>query len=566
MRPSGLPSWSPLLLFLVGVLLPSGDASGQNSPSTEQTLASSPRAPDTTALGVVWTPSSDPGTAVTELNRIDRLGATAVRLTRLPTDTVAVRADTLGLDLYVDLPVKYVPASQLQASLEGVASVLERLRTLAGQHPSITHVGLAHTADTTVPAACEILRRWTDRVHDGAGSLQTYYITPFAAVADRCADAVDRPLLDLRGHPAPVSHWQQWRAQTNSAGIGALGTWVRPGAASGLRVPHSPEWQARSLERPLGRLIDSTQTSPPVLFVSRWQDASSPLLASRRYGLLDADGVPRPAARVVRGIYTGTQRVFAFPSGTPPAADSYGLLLLGWGLFALLGGLYAQSLFIRETVTRYFTAPGFYRDALRDGHDLHPGANVLLLGIVVGTLGATSVRVARLAAQLPGTERVLAVFPSPLRTMGAGGVEHPVMAGVVIGGLALGALGLWMGALVLAARWESRFSFAQGLVLVTWPCWPALLALPLALAAGPDAPVSPALFALLLLGGGSIACLYVTGRVLYDYWTVTDLSGSTVLLLSLLSPAALVGALVLLLTTWYDVSVPFLWHLATLTS
>ena len=566
MRPSGLPSWSPLLLFLVGVLLPSEGASGQHPPSTEQTLASSPRSPDTTALGVVWTPPAPSDSALHELNRIDRLGATAVRLTRLPADTVAARADTLGLDLYVDLPVKYVPTSQLQASLAGVASVLERLRTVAGQHPSITHVGLAHTADTTVPAACGILRRWTERVHDGEGSVRTYYITPFAAAADRCADAVDRPLLDLRGHPAPVSHWQQWRTQTNSAGIGALGTWVRPAAPAGLRVPHSPEWQARYLEQALGRLLDSTRTAPPVIFVSRWQDQVSSVLSTRRYGLHETDGTPRPAARVVEGLYTGTQRVFAFPSGATPAADSYGLLLIGWGLIALLGGLYAQSLFIRETVTRYFMAPGFYRDALRDGHDLHPGANVLLLGIVATALGTTGVCAARLAAQQPVTEHVLTALPPPVQTVLAGGVEHPVMAGVVIGGLALSVLGLWMGALVLAARWQSRFSFAQGLVLVTWPCWPTLLILPIALAAGPDAPVSPSLFALLLLGGSLIACLYVTGRVLYDYGAITDLPTSTVLLLSTLSPAALVGAIVLLLTTWYDVSLPFLWHLATLTS
>lgn len=524
------------------------------------------RIPDTTALGVVWTPSSTPDSALHELRRIDRTGATAVRLTRLPTDTVAARADTLGLDLYVDLPVKYVPASQLQDSLARSVSELDRLRALAGQHPSITHVGFAHTPDTTVPAACEILRRWTERVHNSEGSLRTYYVTPFAAAADRCADAVDRPLLDVRGHPSPVDQWHRWHSRTEGVGIGAVGTWVHPAAASGLRVPHSPEWQARHLEQTLGRLLDSTRTAPPVVFVSRWRDQASPILSTRRYGVHEADGTPRPAARVVRGLYTGTQRVFAFPSGSAPAADSYGLLLLGWGLIALLGGLYAQSLFVQETVTRYFTASGFYRDALRDGHDLHPGANVLLLGTVATALGATAVRVARIAAAQPGTERVIAALPPPVQAVLAGSVEHPVTAGIVCGGLALGLLGLWMGALVLVARWHARFSFAQGLILVTWPCWPILLALPLALAAGPDAPVSPSLLALLLLGGGVLACLYVTGRVLYDYWAITDLPGSTVLLLSTLSPAALIGALVLFLTTWYDVSLPFLWHLATLTS
>jgi hypothetical protein len=333
-----------------------------------------------------------------------------------------------------------------------------------------------------------------------------------------------------------------------------------------LQSPHSPERQARYLERTLSRLLDSTRASPPVLFVSRWRDRTDPVLSTRRYGLHQANGTPRPAARVVRGVYTGAQRVFAFPSGPEPAAESYGLLLLGWGLVALLGGLYARSLFVRQTVARYFTAPGFYRDALRDGTDLHPGANGLLLGIVGGALGTTAVVGARMAAAQPGIDRVGAALPRPVQAVLAGGIEHPLTAGLVTAGGALGLLGLWMGALVFVARWEARFSFSQGLALVTWPCWPALLFLPVALAAGPGAPVSPSLLALLLLGGGPLVCLYVSGRVLYDYWSVTDRPASIALFLGTLSPAALVGAVVLLLTAWYDVSFSFLWHLATLTS
>ena len=525
-----------------------------------------PSPSDTTHFGVVWTPPTSPDSALHELERMSTIGATAVRLTRLPPDTVAARADTLGLRLYVDLPVDHVPAPQLQDALAQAAPVLERLKALARRHPSITHVGFAHAADTTVPETCETLRRWTERVHASLPSLRTYYVTPFAAAADRCADAVGQVLLDVRGHPAPIDRWRQWRSETAAVGLGAVGTWVQPSAAPGLQSPHSPERQARYLERALSRLFDSTRSPPPVAFVSRWRDEISPVLSTRRYGLHDADGRSRPAVRVVRGIYTGTQRVFAFPSGSEPATGSYGLLLLGWGLVALLGLVYARSLFVRETVTRYFTAPGFYRDALREGHDLHPGANALLLGIVVGALGATGVCAARLAAAQPVTERVLAALPPPVQVVLAGGIEHPITVGVVIGGLALGLLGLWMGALVLVARWGTRFSFAQGLVLVVWPCWPVLPALPVALAAGPEAPISPSLFALLLLGGGLLACFYVTARVLYDYWAITDLPGSTVLLLGVLSPLALGSALVLFLTTWYDVSAAFLWRLATLTS
>ncbi len=555
------PFWTLLLLLPAGILF--GSASGSGSSTTVN--APSPLPSDTTALGVVWTPPSPPDSALHELDKIDRIGATAVRLTRLPSDTLAARADTLGLRLYVDLPVDHVPAPRLQHTLAQAAPALDRLLTLAGRHSSITHVGLAQSADTTVPAACEVLERWNKRVHTRHASLRTYYVTPFAATADRCADAVDRPFLDIRGHPAPVDRWREWQSQTETTGIGAVGTWLRPSAATGLQIPHSPERQGRYLERTLSRLLDSTRTSPPVLFVSRWRDQTDPPLSTRHYGLHEADGTPRPAARVVRGVYTGAQRVFAFPSGPEPASGPYEALLLGWGLFALLGILYARSLFVRQTVARYFAAPGFYRDALREGHDLHPGANALLLGIVAGALGATGVCTARLAAAQPATDRVVAALPRTTQVVVAGGLEHPVWAGVTIGGLVLGGLGLWVGALVLVAQWWTRFSLAQGLVLVTWPCWPALMALPLALAAGPDAPLSPPRFALLLLGGGSLLPIYVTGRVLFDYWSVTDLPAGLLLPLSALSPLALVSATILVLAVRHDVSFAFLWHLATLT-
>ena len=546
---------SAILIVLVMTGLAAAHATPRSAPSSP--------APGTTALGVVWTPPAQPDSALRELARIDALGATAVRLTRLPTDTVAARADSLGLDLYVDLPVAHVSARQLPDTLAQAAPTLEHLQALARQHPSITHVGLARIADTTVPSACETLRRWTDRVHAGAATLRTYYVTPFSAAADQCAEAVDRPLLDVRNHRAPAKRWHQWRAHSASVGLGAVGTWVAPAAESGLRVPHSPERQARDLEGALSSLLDSTRRSPPVLFVFRWQDR--PLLSSRRYGLHEADGTPRPAARVVRGLYTGTQNAFAFSQGTTPLPGGYGLVLLGWGLVALLGVLYARSLFVRHTVARYFTAPGFYRDALRDGRDLAPRTNGLLLGVVAGALGITAVCVARQGAAHPGTDRVLAALPHALQGAVAGGIEHPAWMGVAVGGTALGLLGLWMGAFVLAARGWTRLSGAQGLVLIVWPSWPALLILPIALATGPDAPVSPSLSALLLLGGGGLALVYETRRVLFDYWSITGVPGWVLVPLSLLSPLALVSATVLVLAMRYGVSFAFLWHLATLT-
>ncbi|MEF8816379.1 MAG: hypothetical protein V5A58_06300 [Salinibacter sp.] len=545
-----------LVLLLMGVLICIAPAPAPATPQlpTDSSSSTSPQ------LGVVWTPPSPPDSALAALDRLAATGATAVRLTHLPPDTLATRADSLGLQLYVDLPISHVPAASLADTLSQVAPTLNRLLALATRHSSVAHVGLARIADTTVPVACRTLREWTNRVHEQAPSVQTYYVTPFPPAVDRCGDAVDRPLLDLRGHPRPDERWRAWAAHTEAVGIGALGTWTRPSASSGLQVPRSPERQARYLEEAFAQLLDSTRTAPPVLFVARWQDAAAPRLPSRRYGLHDGPGRSRPAAAVVRGVYSGTQRTFAFADGSPPAR-SHAPLLLGWGLVALLGGLYAGNLFVRQTVVRYFTAPGFYRDALRDGHDLSPAANGLLLVLVAAALGIAGARAAQLAAAHPGTEHVLRSLPNALQSTLAQGVGHPALAGLSVGGLALGLLLLWMGALIGAARLSARFSLAQGLVLVTWPCWPALLIVPVALAAGPNAPLSPWAFALLLLGGGGVALLLQTVRVLSDFWRVVDAPPWTVLLLFVLSPSALTSAAVL--AAAYDgVPVRFLWRLA----
>lgn len=558
-------SWLLVLPLSVGLPLLLG---GSPTPEILRTEASRPPSPtpaDTTHLGVVWTPPSPPDSALAELNRIDDTGASAVRVTRLPSDTVAGRADTLGLHLYVDLPVAYVSASRLPDTLAQMEDTVNRLRTLAQRHPSITHVGLGHGVDTTVPVACKTLRRWTARIHQWTSSPRTYYVTPFSVDADRCADAVNRPLLDVRALPAPINRWEAWRSQSASVGLGAMGTWVHPSTALGLRNPHSPERQARYLERALSRVLDSTRTSPPVVFISRWGDRSSPLLPSRRYGLHAPEGTPRPAASVVRGFYTGTQRVFAFPSGPIPAEGPYGTILLAWGLVAVLGGLYARSLFVRRTVDRYFTAPGFYRDALREGRDLDPGANGLLLGVVAAVLGTTATCAARIAASQPLTDRVIAALPRNVGRLLAGGIEHPVTAGLLIGAGVLVLLLLWTTALVLVARWKTRFSLVQGLVLVVWPCWPALLALPFALITEPGAPVSPSVFGLALLGGGGLAIVSVTGRVLFDYWSVTGLPGLILLPLSALSPLVLTLAALALLVWQYEVPLLFLWRLITQT-
>jgi hypothetical protein len=503
--------------------------------------------------------------ALQTLSHIATTGADAVRLLQVPPDTVFAHADSLGLSLYVDLPVAPVSASALPDSLRAAEQTLDRLLRRADRHDALQAVGLAHPTDTTTPVACPPLSRWTNRVHDQS-QLDTYYVTPFPPAADRCRDAVDRVLLDLRGRRAPVERWQSWAdAAPDEVGIGALGTWTRPSAAAGLQVPHSAERQARYLENTLPALLDAGPAAPSIVFVHRWRDAETPLLSSRRYGLHTAAGTARPAARVVDGLFTGSQRVFAFPAGTPPADTPYGLLLFGWGLVIVLAGLYVGRPFVRHTIRRYFGAHGFYRDAIREGRELEPGATAVVLSTVTVALGLTGVSAARSTAALPLTERLLAAVPERLRSILAFGVEHPESIGLILGGAVLWLLLLWMTALIVVARRQGAFSLSQGLMLITWPCWPILPALPLALIAHNQPPVSGPMLVAGLLVASVAAMAYFTLRVLSDYRSITGQSWTVVAPLGLLSPPVLAllftGALVVL----NDVPLRFLWRLAALT-
>ncbi len=540
-------------------------ATASSPPQVDPSAASEPSVADTTFLGIVWSPPRNEEAALQALHRMYDTGATAVRLTHPPeADTIFSRADSLGLHLFVDLPVAYVSASELRRALEDARPTLERIMSLARRHTSVQHVGLARYANTTKPAACSVLTEWTKRIHtQEEADLSTYYVTPFRASKDHCADAVDLPLLDVRGQPSPLARWEEWKDTRTRVGLGALGTWTQPDVKSGLSISHSPEWQARYLERALSQLLDSTRTVPPAVFVYRWQDQASPLLSSRRYGLHELDGTPRPAASVVQGLYTGTKRVFAFPSGPAPPSGPHALILLGWGLIAVLGGLYTQSTFIRNTLVRYFTAHGFYRDALRRARKIEGGTHGTLLGLVALAVGITGALGARGVASLPVTEHILAALPSPPQSFLASSLEVPSVTGLFFGGATLILLLFWILALTIGARRWTRFSFSQGLMLVVWPCWPAPLIMIAALVAATHPPISPPLLGGVLSLLGLLAAVTFTLRVLIDYHAVTEMPLPTVVLLGGLSPLVLTAGAITYLLLHYEVSVSLLWQLAT---
>jgi len=551
----------PLLLVLLSW---SGPVCG-TALQTERT----PKVLDTTATaplhGIVWTPPSNPDSALDGLHRIHTTGADAVRLTRPPVDAVLAQADSLGLRLFVDLPVSFVSASALPDSLTAASTALDRLVEQSREYTSLHAIGLARIVDTTVPSSCQALANRAERIRRNNPELTTYYVTPFSPRADRCAHAVDEVLIDVRGAVRPIDRSRAWHDAVSTASLGALGTWMHPEASSGLDVPHSAERQARYLEQSLSQLLETERPSPDAVFVFRWHDRTTPSVPSRRYGLYAADGSPRPSFRVVHGFYTGTQRVFAFPSGSASASGPYGLVLVGWGLVALLGVLYARRSFVRQTFTRYFASHGFYRDSVRQGRDLEPVTNAVLLVTVAAAAATIGICAGRALGTFPATAWFLSTLPPALATPLEAGIENPINIGIAVGGTVISLVLLWSGLLVGMARTTSNLSVAQGLTLITWPCWPVLPVVPIVLTSVQEPFISPVLLVFFVAGSCVLLLFHHSARVLLDYQAVTGVSWPVVVPLAGLSPAALVGAGFGLVLTHYDVPLVFLWRLMTYT-
>jgi hypothetical protein len=541
--------------------------------------------------GVVWTVPPSARAARLTLEQMATGGVTAVRVPDGPwlddetASSVLDHAASLGIAVAVDLPLRPGGAAQLRAAADTLGPALDRLAALAKRYPSLVAVGLGAHHDTTVPTTCEAMATLSDAVTQRM-DVATYYLTPFRPAADQCAGAVTGVLADLRGLGDPVARWAAWTETSGPVAVGAVGTWVDPSAGRGLQAPHSPERQARLLESVLTQWIpkhESPERAPevdrremqavaagispssvaPTVFVARWKDVDSPM--GRRYGLHTASGEPRPAADVVRGIYRGEQRVFAFPSGTEPGPEAPWAVLFGWGILIGLAVLYAQRPLFRRALTRYFTAHGFYRDSVREGRDTVPLVNWLWLIVIAIATGIVVAVVGAAAAPTVAVEHAVeALGGGAGETLGYL-VARPVITGTLAGGGVLVLLLLWSLVIGLSVRQWMALRSDQVLMLVGWPCWPALLWMGVALVTASGTGGQGLQAAGLLAMAALASTVWATVRVLWDVWAVTRMPAAAVVLLALLSPLVLALGGVVLFGLQADLPVSLLIHLFTRT-
>lgn len=432
--------------------------------------------------GIVWRPAQDTFQAFVDWQGVRQLGVQAVQVEggAVPTFVLDM-ADSLGLAVYVSLPVEALAARRLLRLLPQVRRQLWTLLEQLGGHPSLRAIGLAQGVDTTDPEACAYFETLAAEVRRYRADLDVYYETVFIE-ADRCGHAVDWVLLDARDAEDPLLLLRRWKQAHPRVpvGIGKLGIWVRADTLRGLRVPHSPEAQARYFEQHLRRLQGWIEG--PV-FVYRWRDASRQRPALHHdqpywepYGLHARKGTPRPARDVVQGFFTGRQGVFAFAMGHLPKSPWPWEVMLAWLPIVLLAVNRRVSLLWRLQSRRYFWAHGFYIEAVQWGRDLPVGA-VLSFGLAQSVaLGVSLALSVPMLRQSRAVAWLVGLLPLDVQETVLFVLQYPaLLLGLTLCGTAIG-VGLWSLGLALLSRWGRRIGYVQALTVALMPRW-VLLAL-----------------------------------------------------------------------------------------
>ncbi|MDX1740707.1 MAG: hypothetical protein R3178_05405, partial [Rhodothermales bacterium] len=105
-------------------------------------------------VGTTWSPPEDPDLAEKDLREMKAAGFSIVRLGRLATADLMVLADTLGIDVYQDLPVRAVTSNVLADTLPAARAIISDIAFMTHRHRSLKGVGLVDLLDSSDPAAC----------------------------------------------------------------------------------------------------------------------------------------------------------------------------------------------------------------------------------------------------------------------------------------------------------------------------------------------------------------------------------------------------------------------------
>ena len=508
--------------------------------------------------GMVWTPPGDRIQAVQDLYAMAGAGVEAVRTDFFRNDEVLDIADTLGLHIYLDLPLSHLSVSGLADTLASAQASLDAALDIARRHSSIRAIGLAGHSNTSDPAACAWFERLSSRLREAAPDISTYYVTLFSE-DDACADAVDFVLMDVLDRPDP-SAWIE-KAGMPSVGVGALGTGVRYDGPRGLLAPFSPERQARYFEDTLPELFDS---SLQAVFVYRWRDRPSSGMASDpiRYGLHTPDGRTRAAFEVISGVFSGRRTVFAFDEGTPPPEPFPWVILFGWMIILAFGAGYAFSPRFRYMLPRYFRSHAFFVEAVYTKRESLPGINFVAFFMLVMTSGSTGVLILYNLAVTDAFMVAMHHLPPFVKSFVGQMIDKPVLCFLLAGGIHALILEIWAITWSLLLRLGSRVvRIRQVFMLIAWAHWPYLLVMAGAMVASSLPAPSGQAASMLAIAWISFG-LFSFIQILIDIWLITRALIWLPVLGALLYPFVWVFFFLFNMFLGHPSEVAFVWHAA----
>lgn len=494
-------------------------------------------------------------------------GVEAVRVDLVLDERLHIVTELFGVELFQEIDFAFTPASEAAEHVDQLSTRIDSALEIASRAGRTSYLGLGYWNDTSDPRTCEVIAILAARARRLSPGTRVYYTTPFIEY-DQCADTVDFVLLDSKDRQRPVELVRQWRRyHDNPVGIAALGEPVVPDSRSGYRVPESAEAQARHIESALAELINDEQLV--AVFINRWIHrrpvGPEAVSIAGDYGILRPDGGIRPAADVVKGFYTGRQRVFAFPAGTTRQTDYSWMNLIVFITTALFGLTYYSSPDLRSLLRRYFISHPFYLEKVYDGREVTMGMSLFLLGClaVAGSIVGTSVVILLRSTNV--WFALTSMVPSTLSLGLRAGARNPGFLMVAFSILFILVALVWAIGLSAVTRGSKRLRPSQTLLVTVIPRWPAaIIGLLVLVLLNWHIDAHVAVVGAIAAAWLSVAIVY-TARMFSDYLRLLGISAlltMPILVLAMLFAAATVWLIVVTQDLLPEMT--FLWNLATL--
>ena len=507
--------------------------------------------------GIVWNPPTRLERAQQDLIEMHSIGVEAVKTPLIQNAKLFDIADSLGLTIYQDLPFAYLPGNHLSESIEEGKSALEFALRKAAVHPSARHFGLLSFSDTGAQASCRFLGELVQFARSRFGDKYQFYYTTFFIENDLCADRVDLVLIDILDNPALSSRLQRWKEvhPNTPIGLANIGTWFNASLAQSLPTGYlsnnSQEYQARFLEQSLYQLFAGNQpNSPEVVFVYRWRDTRLPYPSPAHnlsqpyihpYGIKMSREQGRAAYDVVKGVYLDNQSVFAYPAGQSIASQNQWITLCIWVNLLILSIAYAYFPRFRLMARRYFSAHGFFREAVREGRELLVGPNILIFITLATAFGVCTVVILDVFRTTEAFSLLLRWLPESVSFTAVALLSQPVLLFIALAGTYGLLLSFWASTLS-AISTRSRWTLlpGQSFMLVLWSQWPLLAVM---IGAGViNTLEQPELSQMTTMLVAALVIIIITGMIftLRDFWFISKSNPVLVFLSFILNPIILI--------------------------